>query len=138
VHVAPPFKEPPQVFVSLYGPVAWISASVMAVVPKFFRLTVRGAEVLPKAVSEKCSDVADCESSVPCPVKLIVCGLLGSLSTTVIVPVAVPAVVGVKVTFRLQLLKTGTLPPQRLAVVNGPVVVMEWMVMAVVEEGLVN
>jgi len=41
--------------------------------------------------------VGDC-GFVPVPVRMIVCGLLGSLSVMVMVPVRVPVAVGVKVT----------------------------------------
>ena len=51
---------------------------------------------------------------VPVPLKLTVCGLVGALSVIVIVPVGVPAPVGVKVTEIVQLALALRLEPQLL------------------------
>jgi len=106
--------------------------------PIFFSVKLDGEEELPIVVPLNASLVADCESSVPTPVRLTTCGLPAALSTKVRVPFWTPAEVGVKVILMLQLVRTATLPPQRLAALKGPVVDTESIVILVVEEGLVN
>ena len=64
--------------------------------------------------------------AVPVPLKFTVCGLVGALSVSVSVPVWLPVLVGLKVTFTTQLLPLATgvlvlqvVPP--LAIANCPV-----------------
>jgi hypothetical protein len=60
----------------------------------------------------------------PVPVRLIVCGLPGALSVTVIVPVLVPDCVGVKVTLIVQVAPTPTEPPQVFVCAKSPLATM--------------
>ena len=57
---------------------------------------------------------ADGPTATPVPVKLAVCGLPAALSVTVIVPVRVPATVGVNVTLIVQLALAASDVPQVL------------------------
>ena len=86
----------------------------------------------------KVSFVADWASSVPCPVRLMTCGLLGSLSVIVSVPLRVPTAEGLKVILMLQLVRVGTLEPHKLVSWKSPVVEIELMVMGVMVDGFVN
>ena len=54
------------------------------------------------------------EDEPPVPESDTVCGLLGSESVSVRVPLRVPVAVGVKVTFTVQLPPAATLAPQSL------------------------
>jgi hypothetical protein len=54
------------------------------------------------------------EDDPPVPVSETVCGLLGSESVRVSVPLRVPVAVGVKVTFTVQLPPAATVAPQSL------------------------
>jgi hypothetical protein len=57
---------------------------------------------------------ADGPTAVPVPVRLAVCGLPAALSVTVIVPVRVPAAVGVNVTLIVQFALAAREVPQVL------------------------
>ena len=61
----------------------------------------------------------------PVPERVTVCGLLGSESISVNVPLRVPVPVGVKVTFTVQLAPADILGPQSLLCEKSPLVVME-------------
>src|SRR5271165_87106 len=68
--------------------------------------------------------------TVPTPLSAVVCGLFGALSTTLRVPVCVPAFVGVNTTLMVQLAFAARLEVQLLVWLYGPVVVMLVMVIA--------
>ena len=65
---------------------------------------------------------------VPVPVRLVTCGLLGSLSVTTRVPVLAPATAGVRVTLMRQLFPLLKVAGQLLVWEKSPVVVMPEMV----------
>ena len=65
---------------------------------------------------------------MPVPLKDTVCGLPEALSVTVSVPVREPAAVGVKVTFRVQLLLAAREVPQLLLWAKSPETATELMV----------
>ena len=67
---------------------------------------------------------AEGPTATPVPVKLAVCGLPGALSVTVIVPVRVPATVGVKVTLMLQFEPAAREVPQVLVCAKSPLLAM--------------
>src|SRR2546423_1525863 len=61
----------------------------------------------------------------PVPERVTVCGLLGSESVSVSVPLRVPAAVGVKVTFTVQLTPAPRLVPQVLVCEKSPLAALE-------------
>jgi hypothetical protein len=64
----------------------------------FVRVMIFAALAEPTTTLPKLRSDDDTETAVPTPVKLTVCGLLESPSTSVRVPVRVPVALGVKVT----------------------------------------
>jgi hypothetical protein len=56
----------------------------------------------------------DTPGDVPVPLREMVCGLPAALSVTETVPLALPVIVGVKVTFTVQELPAARLDPQLL------------------------
>jgi len=85
-------------------------------VPLLVSLTVCGVLVVPITCSGKLNLVGDKETAgrVPMPLRATVCGLLGASSVMVTAPLRLPAVVGLKVTLRVQLAPAATLAPQVL------------------------
>ena len=68
------------------------------VVPRFENVTVCGALLDPTTTVPNWSRLEESDTSAPTPLKLTVCGLMESPSTSVSVPVRDPLAVGVKVT----------------------------------------
>jgi hypothetical protein len=88
------------------APVRVTPLTVSAASPELVRLIFCGGLVVPIAWLAKVSDVgvrvtAGAAADTPVPLRLIVRGLPGSLSVITIVPVRVPAAVGLKVTLML-------------------------------------
>src|SRR5258706_15082825 len=91
---------------------------VRTAVPLLLRVIACAALVVPPVCEAKVRLVglraAEGPTAVPVPVRLAVCGLPAALSVTVIVPVRVPAAVGVKVTLMVQFAPAATEVPQVL------------------------
>ena len=74
-------------------------------------VTVYGALVVSACCGPKPGDVAGGRTAVPVPLKLTVCGLLGSLSAMTRVADRTPAAVGLNARLIVQLPSPATLPP---------------------------
>lgn len=99
-----------------------VQANATGVVKPFRAVTVTvKLTVLPAATLADDGDTAILKSGppvVPVPVSAAVCGLLGSLSATLRVAVAVPAAVGVKVTLIVQFAPAARVVPQVVVSAN--------------------
>lgn len=94
-HVPPPTRCVPQLLVCEKSPFVVMLAIGSGVVNTLVSVTERVAFVPSSTVFEKFTLSGLALSPVPVPVRLITCGLLGSLSVTVTVPLGEPVVVGV-------------------------------------------
>jgi hypothetical protein len=94
-----------QVFVWAKSPVATMPVIVNGPVPGFVSVTACVALVDPTAwlVNVKLAGATLAAGTVPVPLRLIVCGLPGSLSVIVTVPVTLPDALGVNVILTVQL-----------------------------------
>jgi hypothetical protein len=81
------------------------------VLPRLVSVTVFGALVVSTRWGPKPRDVAESRTAVPVPLKLTVCGLLGSLSAMTRVANCTPAAVGLNAKLIAQLPSPATLPP---------------------------
>src|SRR5579862_6523151 len=107
---------------------------VSLLVESFVRVTVLLSPAEPTSLLPKLSSDVDVVTSVPCPVKVTTCGLLGPLSVMVSVPVRVPVAFGAKITLTLQLTSTPSEPLQALVCVKSPEVTILEMVIFVVPQ----
>jgi len=81
------------------------------VLPRLVSVTLFGALVVCTRCGPKPRDVAESRTAVPVPLKLTVCGLLGSLSAMTVVADRTPAAVGLNARLIVQLASPATLPP---------------------------
>ena len=79
--------------------------------PKLVSVTLFGALAVSRSYGPEPEDVVGGRASVPVPVRLTACGLLGSLSAMTRVADRMPAAVGLKSTLIVQLPRPATLPP---------------------------
>jgi hypothetical protein len=130
---APPFSVGGHVFVCPKSPAEPIVTDV-APVPVFLTVTGLLALVLPTAceANVKLAGVAVTviTVAVPVPVKLTVCGEFDAVSVSEIVPVRVPATVGVNVTFTVQFAPAFSVVPQLFVCAKSPVDATEMEVFA--------
>lgn len=100
--------------------------------PRLLMVMVCGALEVFTVCVPKFKLVGEKETTVPTPVRATVCGLFGASSTTLSLPVCVPALVGVKTTLIVQLALAPRLEGQLFVWLYGPVVVMLVIEIAIV------
>ena len=112
VQDAPTAKDEPQVWLCAKSPLVEMPEKANAVVP--WLVTVTGLELLivPTSWAAKVRLDGDKPTNVPTPMRLTLCGLLGSESEIVSTPVLVPIAAGLKVTLIVQLIPAPRLVPQ--------------------------
>lgn len=128
--LAPAAKLVPQVFVWAKFPTAAMLVIVIAVVPRFLRVTVLDGLVDPMVPWANCSVSGDIDNPVPIPVRAVFSMPTVPVSMTVKVPVREPMAVGLKDRLSTQELPTAKEVPHVLEVMaKSPVVAMLLKVM---------
>jgi hypothetical protein len=118
VQLAPPARLVPQVWLRvkslLLAPVRLMPVMLRAPLPLLVKVTTLAALVVPTARAAKLRLAGDKDTAVPVPLKLTVCGLVGSESLRRRLAVRAPAPFGLKLTLRVQLAPPARLVPQVL------------------------
>lgn len=116
VQLAAAAKLAPQLLVSRKSPLGTMLLMVTKTPPVFFSIIVWAWLVVPTNcwLKVRLDGVIDRVGTKPVPVRFTVCGALLSEAAIESVPVRVPVVVGVKVTWMEQLLLAARLFPQLL------------------------
>jgi hypothetical protein len=116
----------PQSLVSEKSPVATTLLAATAWLLRFVKTTCWDELGVPTTCAANVSDVgftATPGAAKPVPVRLIICGLPGDVSVTVIVSVRLPATVGAKVTVTIHLVAGPNVVRQLLVWLKSPAVI---------------
>lgn len=106
--------EAPQLLFSVKSPDTEIRPTVSGAPPELVRVATCDVLVVPTAwdPNESCGGSKSAPGTTVVPIKVIVCGLPGAVSVIVIVPMRVPAVVGVNVALNKQSPPAASVPTQ--------------------------